>query len=1079
MASISAAEVLTARTGQARLRYRARKLMDTLLVTASVVAVALGLAAVVDNFLMLDHRTLLGIAAAIAAVGIAVLVGRLLLTVLRRPSDDFLAVRWQRQAEGVPKDLLINAVQLQRQGHPDSPQILQALVDRAASATAGLRASQVVDGRSTARWLKVAGVVVVAMAFYAAAFSPWFFNGMTRLVAFWDETPHLRQVQISVADPGTVNEGDEAALDIAIDGHYGYVPAVAQLHYKLGEKDWETVDVPAGGTPGRFRHSFGPTGEPIQYYVRSGHNRTPNRHIGIRYRPRLESVRLRYHYPAYTQMEPMDDLSDRRDIVALTGTRVDIEIQATKPLQLARIETSDQQNVSMRWTNDEHTRAIGTIVVGMLSEGRQKGKYRIHMTDTDNLQHPDPTPEHNIIAQRDQAPTIKFVKPGQDLVLPAGSDPIALVMQAEDRFGVAKIELQMKTNKAADFKTVDTWTSGPRRGESNVRFPYKWDLGKLREGDVVTYRAWVWDHNDVTGPGKSRTPDYELKMLSRRQTDRKIHEQIFSDLQELSAILELQRRNKAALLAGGAKVRLLPRQEEIHRRTGGVLDRMKHSMQPSKTILAGLGELVADAGPMKQVIGLLEQYQVGAKGQQAIASGYMKQIIDRLTKLIALLRHRMQLRRKAEETLNNMSKADKARALERLKEQMGILKRFLKDQEGIIKRTKALHRKPKDWTEQEKTELAKIAEEEDMWGDRLVDNVDAMQKLAAQDFSDATILSEYKEIIENVEQATEKLERKVVEMAVPLEQSAFALATKILEDMEMWFPDAPDNLKWKMEEPLEQPEIPQAELPEKLQDLIGDLIESQDQLNDEAEDISSGWAGSFDSVGWGVMDGPISSYAAQGKTGNQLPDSSEMGGRSGDGRSGRSSGQLVENVAKGLEGRRTPTRLSNDDYEKGVVEELKQLATGGSTGGGKKSGGGEEGLQGVFPPPMERDMERLRKLQKGIREKSQRILKDLKGVMVQAQDLEAAVDIMKQIERELDRRDYRYVDLARKQKQVLRHLERTAGTSAKDMILRRQDPSLMSRQFRREMLDAMDEAYPKQYEKALANYYKTLSESQR
>ena len=39
-----------------------------------------------------------------------------------------------------------------------------------------------------------------------------------------------------------------------------------------------------------------------------------------------------------------------------------------------------------------------------------------------------------------------------------------------------------------------------------------------------------------------------------------------------------------------------------------------------------------------------------------------------------------------------------------------------------------------------------------------------------------------------------------------------------------------------------------------------------------------------------------------------------------DGRSGRSSGQLVENVAKGLEGRRTPTRLSNGHHEKGEVD---------------------------------------------------------------------------------------------------------------------------------------------------------------
>ena len=154
------------------------------------------------------------------------------------------------------------------------------------------------------------------------------------------------------------------------------------------------------------------------------------------------------------------------------------------------------------------------------------------------------------------------------------------------------------------------------------------------------------------------------------------------------------------------------------------------------------------------------------------------------------------------------------------------------------------------------------------------------------------------------------------------------------------------------------------------------------------------------------------------------------------------------------------------------------MAVGGATGGGKKSGGGEEGLEGVFPPPMERDMERLKKLQKGIREKTQRILKDLKSVLVDTGDVDRAIKLMRDVERDLGKRSYRYVDLARKQKQILRHLESAGGTSAKDMILRTHDPSKMARQFHREMLDAMDEAYPPEYKDALANYFKALSEAQ-
>ena len=61
----------------------------------------------------------------------------------------------------------------------------------------------------------------------------------------------------------------------------------------------------------------------------------------------------------------------------------------------------------------------------------------------------------------------------------------------------------------------------------------------------------------------------------------------------------------------------------------------------------------------------------------------------------------------------------------------------------------------------------------------------------------------------------------------------------------MWLPNSPDHVKWVMEEPLDMPEIPMVELPDQLSDLIGDLIEEQDELNDAAEDVTSAWADSM------------------------------------------------------------------------------------------------------------------------------------------------------------------------------------------------------------------------------------------
>ena len=148
-----------------------------------------------------------------------------------------------------------------------------------------------------------------------------------------------------------------------------------------------------------------------------------------------------------------------------------------------------------------------------------------------------------------------------------------------------------------------------------------------------------------------------------------------------------------------------------------------------------------------------------------------------------------------------------------------------------------------------------------------------------------------------------------------------------------------------------------AELPSELEDMVGDLMEQEEDLFDEMEDVSSSAADSLDKgAGWDAVDGPISNISAKGVTGNRLPNSSEIAGRSGEGRQGKSSGEFVGDEAVGKGGRKTPSRLTPDPIVKGQIKDHSKDSTGGATGGGKESGKGGEGLEGPVPrPPGPRD----------------------------------------------------------------------------------------------------------------------------
>ncbi len=295
----------------------------------------------------------------------------------------------------------------------------------------------------------------------------------------------------------------------------------------------------------------------------------------------------------------------------------------------------------------------------------------------------------------------------------------------------------------------------------------------------------------------------------------------------------------------------------------------------------------------------------------------------------------------------------------------------------------------------------------------------------------------------------------------------------------MWLADSPDALKWVLEEPLNKKpmKIPEMPLPKALEDLIGDLLQKADEFDKDADDVTSAWGDNLDQAGWGVSDGPISSFSAKGKTGNDLPNNNEVSGRSGDGRRGKSSGQMVGDTAKGLKGRKTPARVNNEKYEPGQLKNEGSEDPNGATGGGKKASAGRKGLQGGTPPDMVKDIGRLSAKQAGVREKAEQIAKKLDAMGITSRRLNQSIELMKSVEQDIQ--DQRYDDAARRRRVALSELKAGLGDldqSTASQLNRARD---LPPQLRDELRQAADEAYPAGYESLLKSYFKALSQSEK
>ncbi len=412
-------------------------------------------------------------------------------------------------------------------------------------------------------------------------------------------------------------------------------------------------------------------------------------------------------------------------------------------------------------------------------------------------------------------------------------------------------------------------------------------------------------------------------------------------------------------------------------------------------------------------------------------------------------------------------------AIEKMEER---LKKLTEIQEAITELTRELDQ-AKDFSEKEKAKAGEMAEMQQNMG-TVIEKISEDLKLFPETPVSNELLTKMREIYEDVEKSAEAKSKEAIEIAVAIDEAileALKSTTERVEDFEMWLPDEPDNIKWNLEsfDVSDIPEIPLVDLPEELEDMVGELIESQEDVNELTENSTANWMCADMPMGWGVDEGGISSFSAKGKSGNRLPDSDEITGRSGAGRPGKTSGEIVESYAKDLEGSPTPPRRTMDPYQKGHVEEENPLSRSGATGGGKQSGYGEEGFSGTAPARDERALEEMVMKQLRIRSNAEGLKAALSLIYLPAGDLDRALLLIDQAEKEIENRDFR--NLQKTQKKILHSLKNTYHSMTGNVYIQVDPQMSMPVELKREILAAGSEDCPKEYEKLVSEYFKAIS----
>ena len=200
------------------------------------------------------------------------------------------------------------------------------------------------------------------------------------------------------------------------------------------------------------------------------------------------------------------------------------------------------------------------------------------------------------------------------------------------------------------------------------------------------------------------------------------------------------------------------------------------------------------------------------------------------------------------------------------------MKSFADTQKRIINATNQFKElNPEDLTSDQQAVLGELAREEAKQATFFQEKLTDLSKLPLQDFADGKLVSDMNEVYQEVQKAATALYQKRTEIAVAGETAGLEKAEQIEQNLERWLPNAPDNTKWSMEEPKGQQDIPMAELPKQLDDLIGDLMKQEQADDPEKDDVSSSIMDSADKgAGWGAGDGPMSDMSAKGCDGKSI-----------------------------------------------------------------------------------------------------------------------------------------------------------------------------------------------------------------
>jgi len=1069
-----------------------------------------------DNILHLPPGLRLAIILGVGGSMIFELYKNILSPILQLGGLEPTALLLERKYD-VSENMLVNALYFEpRRFSSTELPFAQQTIKTAVSLMAKADLKELWQSRKMTRWSAIALVVMLLWGIYGVSNGRYVINALARFVMPLADVPPAGSLVLKVTPDSdvTIAEADDLHILVEVKANestllnYPEILWLDDTDYISSEKaNNKCVTMqPVEDNRKVFSYTFTSVQRPFAFRVIAADTYSPSIKVTVNTVPRIKESQFHISPPAYTGVSPVSSMGPPEAVSGLADSKIAVDVKLNKPAEglwwripanrgpKAIDETIEFKNTEGLWRAETQLQRAGSYQIEVKGRGVDK---RIAIASG------------AILLQQDSVPEIEFINTDSNRTVNPG-ERLKLDIQAFDDFGVGQIYVTLQSrytsgqaNSAAEI--IKNWSyEGPpgRKGQVDETLLLSIDASEFKPGSTYILQAFCQDFSPMNNIGKSQPMTLQVRSLDEltiadddpdsaafAALDKAIEAQqialgvtnnlitnlddvIIEDRPETDNVRSLQRHqselnkrqkrvgihmaeawdvsspprpsfvNKLIALRDGEHARVMEKIKTIGEPPLGDVSRSLQSVEKLQTFL--LDQLIA----LKGVIA--RQSQVEAEKAVAEILGQSEDLLD--------------------------TSADVA-----LKEVVKELDEFITQQKQIMQqRQMIMDKPPEDFSSDDEDTLEELALDQSKLAQILSNVVNDFTNLDLLDFGDDALVESMKSIYEQADElddaATEAAQMRQARVdAHRLETETVEMAEELMINCEATL-GFYDNIQFIAEiAEDEQLVAPLAELPSELEDLVGDLITSEEEMQPEVEDIGS-YLTSLDHTAGPVSDGTISSTSAKGKTGDQKPEDNVIQGRSGAGRSGMSDGQLVEPVAKALPDNEygLRERVSSTPLESGQVKDEDNKAQTGGTGLGKTTDHDSMfGVGGRLPPRVLDMMRATAAKQLNIRQSARELVPKLRRHNLPAAELERSIQAMKGVEQAI--KSTGGIDIRRAYNEAVNTLKKSHQAVGNQVAIQYTRDKALAEKLQ-DMLSAKQQYRFKGYEHMISAYFEALAQ---